>query len=61
LAHSVTEACSTVGTGDYWDKWISLLEVAEVILFSDLLPGKAVSFAQSELFEVRMNVYFMLL
>ena len=45
LAHSVTESCSAVSTGDYRDKWVSLLEVAEVISLSDLLPGQAVGFA----------------
>jgi hypothetical protein len=61
LTYAVTEPCSAVGARDDGDKWISLLKVAEIILLSDLFPGKTVSFAESKLFEIRMDFNFMLL
>tara|TARA_Y100001970_G_scaffold116161_2_gene144595 strand:+ start:12392 stop:12565 length:174 start_codon:yes stop_codon:yes gene_type:complete len=55
----MTEASSAVCTGDNGYKWVSLLEVTEVVALSDLLPSKPVSLPETEFFELRMDVDFM--
>tara|TARA_B100000902_G_C27163484_1_gene839972 strand:- start:616 stop:789 length:174 start_codon:yes stop_codon:yes gene_type:complete len=55
----MTEASSAVCTGDDGYKWVSLLEVTEVVALSDLLPSKPISLPETEFFELRMDVDFM--
>jgi hypothetical protein len=57
LSDTVAETCPAVCAWDDCGKGVSLLKIVKVVTLPDLIPGKAIGFAQAKFFEIGVNIY----